>query len=225
MGAKTVVVKTAGAAKGIGSTFVFLRKFAFFSLLFVVFLIIFSNAIIMSVEQKSFEPLLNELGGRFFLASQSLETASLDAIERGGIYDPAGPWYGDVWEFVSNLSELIFAVMVIWMWLRVLMWIVKKTPLSDESRWFTNFTLALLTFIVLEAAFILIKAAVAGEITDYRHALYLVSLPVRSFYSFFLALKFIFSPFASAIGDKMQPTNKLNDTLTTAINSTINGTS
>jgi len=217
MATQTVIVKGAKAAGGIGKGLLLAKRVFFIGFLFLTFLIIFMNAIIQSVNERSAEPLLTELGSRFFFASQALEIASQDVIDHQGMYDPEGPWYGDTWEWITNFSELIFAVLVIWTWMRVFMWIYKKSPISDESRWFVNFLLALGSFIILESMAIIIRAAVAGTIIDYKHAMYLASLPVQSFWTFFKCLPYVFGPIAESVGNKWETFN-INDTAQAVVN-------
>ena len=214
MATQQIAVKTVG---GIGKTFAFAKNFLFFGLLFITFLIIFSNAIVLSINQKSIDPLLNELGSRFFFASQSLEEASQAIIDQGGVYDSSGAWYSKIWSVISNSAELLFAILVVFTWIRVLAWIVKKSPLSNESNWFINYSLGLIAFIVIAGIATVVRAAVAGDITSYTHAIYLLSLPVKSFITFFKALPYILSPIANILGKRHSAVN-INETIVNAIN-------
>ncbi len=219
VGEQQIVRVVSQGPKAVSSIFTFRRVF-FWGVIFTLIAIIFANAISESIRTKSFEPLVNEVGSRLLLVTQNIEDASQEVIDKQGVYNPEGGFFGDTWEVISTFAELIFAMMMFYMWIKVLMFIFSHSFLSENDKWFVNFALSLMMFFILEVIFIITAAAINNEITGAFDVFRLMAIPITSFIAFFKAIPYILSPIANTVGDYI---DKSNTTIQNATGAIVNG--
>ena len=155
--------------------------------LFALFIgIVFLGATIHSFQQGSFTPLVDEIGGRFFNVLNNLNIESLKIIEQGGAIDGFFGTIKNYWNFLLNIYVLYFEI-----W--VLAKLVAFSPFSDGSRFFVNYTLAIIIFFIFQEFYILYYDI--GE----------PNLPLDSLKNTFKAGGYLFEPiqtFANVIVEK-----------------------
>lgn len=120
-----------------------LWRYKFILLTIIALIIILWSAVLESYQERSFEPLVNEVGGRIFLIDKNIQLSVQNANQEGYINSTKF-----IFEIMSQLWILFFLV-------KSLIWIIGKTPLSNESNWFVNFALAILFLYILMTGYCL----------------------------------------------------------------------
>jgi hypothetical protein len=156
-----------------------------------VIIIFFLASIIHGIEARDAGITLNELGNRFLLISQNLNQASLEIINNGFIYK-------GIWSSLYNLSNFLSYFVVIYLWLRLLVFLVKRGPGGNTSTPFRNWMIAFGIYALIQVFATLVSAGINGEIHSYvsgtGSAWYYISLPVVCFINFFHAVYVILKP-------------------------------
>ena len=177
-----------------------LRQFFFWGSFFIVFALLFYSAISESIATKSVQPIINELGQRFLLATQDLQTASEDIINNKGIYIPEQGWWENTKSFFLTFADIYAALFIVYVWLKLLMWLYSKTPLSEEGKWFINFLLAIMTFTVLQIIFLVSAGAINKTINGAGDVAALTVIPFKAYWTFLRAIPYMLSPALDAVG-------------------------
>ena len=178
-----------------------LRDILKIGLVTIILVLIFTSAVIQSIQQKSLTPMSEQLGRQFLLSTLNLEEASLQIIENKGIYNPEGSKFSNLWEIIANLSEFLVSFSIIYIWIKFLVFVFKKTPISDETNQFKNFVLAFATFTFLQIIFVVSHAAIYNQINSPSDVAYLMIVPFKAYYTFVISIPYIISPIASKVGD------------------------
>lgn len=198
----SVIVKQAGS-----SGFKVFSKVFFISLAIFVFAIIFFNAVYQSIDQKSFTPILTEVGYRFLLATEALENSCNEIITQGGLYLQDDSLLRKSWNFIDFFTNVFFALGVIILWFKILMAIIKRSFFSTKDNWFVTFTLALLFFLIIMWGFSIGSAAIAHEINTWNDFGHILGTPFRAVKSLWEVIPYILEP-------TMDIVNKLPDAQT-----------
>ena len=181
-------VQTAG-----GLTLKGIFKFLKFGSLFIIFGIVFAKAAIDSYSQKSFVPIIREIGGKLTLATKELADQSTAIIESGNIY------VNSLWNIITTYAELIFAVLAIYAWIKLFAWLWARTPYSWPGNSFENTTIGVIVFAVFQVLFIVVVKAFAGEIHDWNDAGRAIAIPFIAFFLLFKAIVILINPVSKQI--------------------------
>jgi len=65
-----------------------LRRFVTLSILFLFFIVLIGNAVIISIQERDITPGLRYLGSKFLFATNNLAEDSQTIIDNKGIFDP-----------------------------------------------------------------------------------------------------------------------------------------
>lgn len=202
----TTIVKTVTPAAKTG-VFV-LWKYIKYTSMFLLFLALFLGSIIESVQTRSLEPMLYDLGGTLLLSTNELASTSQDIISTGNIYDFSnGVWHG-IWNLLTLAAEFIAAAWIVYVWIKMFAWIVAQTPFSFPGNNFTNYSFGTLIYMVLQMLAITVLAAAFGKIGSITDAIGYMTVPWKALILFFKAIFVFFVP-ASEYIDKASGT-KLN---------------
>ena len=166
-----------------------------FSLFSLFVGIVFFGATIHSFQQGSFQPIIDEIGGRFFGVFNNLNTESLKIIEQGGAINGFFGTIKNYWSFLINIYVLYFEI-----WVLAKLWSI--SPFSDSSKAFTNYGIAIILFFTSQEFYILIYNV--GE----------PNLPLEAIKNTIKAGNYLFKPiqsFAEVIVEN--PKKILNETL------------
>lgn len=174
---------TAGRRLG---TFAKLRRFFTLGILLFFFLVIFLNAIIISIEARDITPGLQEIGGRLLFATENLRERSLLITEQGGVFDPSKGFFGRTWDIITTYSDFVADFIVIYLWIKILSFFVMIIFTGDRSRVTANLLLGITAFFILQM-FVIIIAEDPGKIMS----------PFLAFVDFFRALPHVISPIAN----------------------------
>lgn len=177
-----------------------LRQIFFWGSFVLVFLLVFYQSISESIETKSFMPIVNSLGSRFLLATQDLQTASDDIILKQGVYIEGDTWWSNLKNFFLTFADLYTALFIVYVWMKLLMWLYSKTPLSEEGKWFVNFLLAIGTFTVLQIIFLISAGAINKTIESAGDVARLTAIPFIAYWTFIKAIPYMLSPALDTIG-------------------------
>lgn len=186
-----------------------LFRLSFLSL-FLTFIII--NAIVLSIESKSIEPALKDIGGRLLYTTQNIQKLSLDIIENDGLYVPTPKFFGGIGNYLWNIWDLFSNVYVCFLWITIFIKFYVWSPLSNESNKFVNLVLSICTFIILQAFFILILTSPL----EGQSRLEMSYTPVKAFYDFGRALPKLLSPVQNIV-DVYPETKNISETNQTVI--------
>jgi len=175
--------------KGFGSgIFTVLSKFRI-SILLIVFGIIFAQAVIVSVQERSITPGFQKIAGEFVLATDKLNTHSLEVIEGGGIYDKSLGFWKSKWEFLKDIWNYVESVVIIYFWMKLLMLICLGITM-DTSKRPIAWVFAVLIFFLTQPLFIVLWGEQLGGTANP----WVVFL---AFKNFAFSLPFIFKPLSS----------------------------
>ena len=176
-------------------SFSILKLFSYTLLaIFLVFIIF--NAISISVKERSVVPAVKDLGNRFLLITFNIQEESQKIIDNKGFYTQTPNFWSGFfqtlwsgWKLYSNLY-----ILVIWLW--VLSKIYSFTPMSNEGNKFLNYSVALLTFFILQMMCLLLFRE--------GNKFELIMIPFKAFYTFFIAIQYILQPIQE-LSNKVYP--------------------
>ena len=199
------MVGAGAVAKASGWGFAKYLKVFGLSLAIAIFFIIFAHAIVESIQQRSFEPFLKEVGQRVVLASKALQAESKAIVAQEGIYDGSEGRFAGIWGTIKQFSGLLGALIAVWGWLWVFNFFWSKSPWSYNA--FTTYTLAFLTFWGIQFVILLVTASRAGEPVAFvggeNSITYFAVQPLLAFVDFFKAVPYLLSP-ASKVVERIE---------------------
>lgn len=151
-------------------------KYAF---LIILFSVIFINSIILSIEERSIEPFIKEMGNRFILVTNNLAIESQKIIDNGNIYVDTGNFLKDIWVSFSLLSGILSSLYIIFIWFLLITFIARHL-ISYEP--YVTYIIFLLVFFGLQIIFIKIYEDLP------------ITTPFLSIYTFFKSIPYIIKP-------------------------------
>ena len=191
------------AGKTIGKNIFSFRRLLTYSFLTIIFFLIFANAISKSIEARSFEPLVTDIGGRFAYSTRELNRASLEVEENPRILDFSSGFFKGLWHGILVYSDLISSFSIIFLWIYLLAKLIGFSPFSDTSNVFRNYFMAIIIFFILQSMFLLATIAVEGNATGFttgdNSIVYNLMLPFKAFGNFFRVIPILLSPFVRTI--------------------------
>jgi len=129
--------------------------FKTFIVLFAFFIIV--NALYIGIEQKSLIPVVKDLGSRFLLSSLEVQSWSLKVIENKGIYASTPNFWTGIWNFILSMLEIYSNLFMMFVWIYLLTMLYSILPGKlGQSGLLINIICAILTFLILQIAFLLI---------------------------------------------------------------------
>lgn len=202
-----------------GTSLVFkLRKLLFIFSISTIIFIVLVNAIVDSIEAKSYIPFIEDLGGKLLYNSVELERSSQQIIDRGGIFDFNNGLFKGLWATLLQISDILGVIIIIYYYIKFFTWIIDSTALLPKA---VSILIAISGYMLLQIMFVLLL--IANVIPNYFNLelsdnnLSNVFIPFRAFYTFFKT----FPVFLSPIADRITDTNiNLNKTIN--INQTFN---
>jgi len=130
-----------------------IRSAVFWGFLLIWFAFIVINAIVVGFQERSFEPVLIDVGGRMAEPTFALQSQFQQIIDNEGVYDASkGKFKGTLsaaWTYISIISHLY----TIFIWFALLMFFF---GLVDSSRKLFSFMLSLFIFYIGQVLFILL---------------------------------------------------------------------
>lgn len=190
---ETNVLRIAQKSSGMG-LFGFLT-YGFLSLF--IFLLI-CNTIYIGLQEKSFTPMLTNLGNTFLLSTQHISEISKEITQQGGAYVRTTDFWSGVGSYIWMYAKLFLYLYTIYGWLWLIMLILEWSPLYTGGHKFTVLLLAFGIFFVLQALILLGNAGIAKEIGCFsgcdKSVIYYFTLPVMWLKDLFVALPYIIKP-------------------------------
>lgn len=162
------------------------------SVFLILFSIILSNAAFESIEQKSFEPIIKDLGKRFVGVTQDLGDQSLKVIERRGVFDASLPLHSIAWEIFLVYGIFLASLASLFVWIKLFAIIIEKSPLSDSTSDFKNYGFAIIFFFAFQVVYLLAT-------TENPNKFEVIAAPFISFVHLWNALPYFISPIAEQI--------------------------
>ncbi len=173
---------------GLRAVFKYVKMTSFF----LLFTVIFINAIVLSVQQRSPYPILEDVGNKLVLVTQNLAIQSTKILETQKIYDFSS--IKNTWKTLLSLSEYIVALWLCYAWIKVFGWLWNKTPFSFEGNAFASITLGTISFYVLQIIALLIAGTVTGTIHTSRDITVIALIPLQAVVLAFKAIGVILFP-------------------------------
>ena len=190
--AATVAVTS---TKGLWYSALWLFKFGFW---FIIIGLIVLNSISRGIEEKSVGVVLLDLGERTLLATNNLNEESKHLIENDGFCSGEGAF-----DCIKHFSGFLTALIIVLAWLKVLAFIIARTPFSNVSNWFINYSMAFILFVTLQILIIMASMGISGTIISWfgteNSAISAISTPFRSFGNFVKALPKVIRPITSRL--------------------------
>ena len=121
-----------------------IRRFASISFITLILAAILFNSIIASFQEQSLDPLINEGGKRLLTSMEQVNEHSLEIID---------PSYDELtlWAKIGILSALVGSFFILYIWFKIIRWIIVKLPISgDSSRDASNIIISLILLILLQ---------------------------------------------------------------------------
>jgi len=145
-------------------------------------IVLFIQAISLGIKNGGGTEILKALGERFFNITQGLQITSLDIITNGASFDGIFAFLLILWALFSNAY-------LIYLWIKLFVWIFGNSFLSNQSQGFVNISLAVLTFLLIQIFYLFI----VGSPIEGQTNLDLIKTPIYSLIDFFKAVVLIFS--------------------------------
>jgi len=191
------ILKSIGTFGG-KTTWGFFTKFRI-GIMFIVFTIIFTQSIILSAQQKSINPLIEDIGGRFFLVTNDLNNKSLEIIESRGIkIDRDLGFFKSFYKYISTYWSFIESLFLIYFWLTILELIILYLFIFDTSKTPTAWLFAIMFFFLGQMIFIVMYLGKDAYL-----------IPFTAFINMFVAFAYLFTPLGEKVSSyvKKYPIN------------------
>lgn len=169
--------------------FAFRLRLLFFFMLFILI-----NTIIISIQEKSLHPAIDDLGERFLTPTLKVQEMSLEAIDDGGLYHRSNNLWGGMIDYVLDMWGILTQFYIILMWISVIGMFLTFL-MMDTSKKPIGYILAVPTFLFFQMALI----AKTGKGDFFQ--------PVSALKDFFRAIPYLLKPITSSGNSK----NILND--------------
>ncbi len=167
-----------------------LRKLITLSLFTFIFGIVFIGAVIDSIKERTFEPLIVEVGGRVFAVTHNLKTDSLEIIKNQGVYDPDDGFFTRSWSIIKTYAGLVSDLLIMWILLKFFIFIATTFLTGDRAKVGPNFLVGLVLFFGSQVVFVM-----------FAYGPDKFMAPFSAFLDFGRALPHIISPIAEIAGD------------------------
>lgn len=182
-----VTPTTTTVTRGARGLWPIIRRILSINFFAIILVLILVYSIIISVQQGSFEPMVNGVGGRAFFALNELNEDSMRVLS---------PEFEvlTMWRKFVLLASIAGSFMFIFIWVRVLSGLVARTVFGgDISRWLANWSVGLAFFILLEMIFVLV-AGYGGFLGDGFEPSQAFTLPWDAVKNFISVIPVIIEP-------------------------------
>lgn len=174
------IVKATG--KGTGGLFGKLMRIRW---AYIFISIIFIQAIAVGIHSgEGFPGILHSLGERFFNMSQNLQEDSRAIINSNAEFDGMVDFGISIWDLIAEIG-------LIFLWIRLLAFLVGHSPISNDSAKFINYCLAIIFFWVAQVLYLLVFSNPLEGQTKAD----LILTPFVSIWDFIKAMIILFSTF------------------------------
>lgn len=126
-------------------------KFMFYFLFVMVMLM---NTIVIVYQERDIEPGIKYLGGEWLGVTKQINEVSLTILDRGEILEEVG-FFRSAWFFIKNFWDLIESLIILYIWLKVLSWLLMKIGLWDDSKSSVALLWALTIFFLVQVIVII----------------------------------------------------------------------
>jgi hypothetical protein len=174
-------------------------KYVKISSFFLLFFIVFFNAVIQSIESRSPMPFIEDVGNKLILSSRNLAIQSEEVISNSYSFDSWKNGYNSI----ILLSNFLLAVWIILAWIRVFSYILAKTPLSFEDYSFAKYLFGFIAFYIVQVISLLSYAGLTSQLKTREDVVYFVLLPLTSVYLFFKACLKLLNPLSKTLDVKL----------------------
>lgn len=112
--------------------------------LFFVYLII--HAVALGIQERDAGVVISELGREFYSPLETAEESALEMLD-----NPPESIISSIWDYWGYYYSLI----KIFIWIKILVWLIGWSPLSNESEKFRNLLIALLIFYTMQTIYMI----------------------------------------------------------------------
>jgi hypothetical protein len=165
-----------------------------------IFIVITLISIIYSVvENRSLEPIVKDLGGKWLLTTQKLSETSRQIVENGGVVSSSDSLFSKIWAIMKNFGLFFYYIYTIFVWLKILTYIVGRFPGQSIDRKFRNVSIAVFVFIFLQSILVFGNAAIVKEVDCFsgcggKGVIDYMLTPLTSLVDVWKVLPYIFTP-------------------------------
>lgn len=182
----------AEATKGISAIF----KIGFASIFIVITIL---SVIYTVIETHSIEPVFKDLASKWFLTTQQLSLTSKQIVLQGGVIASSNQLFAKIWAVIKNFSLFFYYIYIIYLWLKILSFIVSRMPGQSTDKKFRNVSIAIFIFLFLQSLLVFGNAAVAKQVDCFsgcsgRGVIDYMLIPITSLIDVWHVLPYIFTP-------------------------------
>lgn len=179
-----------------------------FLTLFVLLLVL--NTIYVAVQEKSFTPVIKNLGETLLLSTQQVSEISREIIANDGAYIKTDNFWTGIWNYISMYGKLFIYIYSIYGWIWFIMLLLEWGPLYTGGHKFSVLLLALMIFFTLQALILVGNAGISKDIDCFsgcdKSVMYYVTLPVTWIFDLVKAMPLIIKP-GTSIASKVVGNN------------------
>lgn len=125
-----------------------------FLMIFIIIASVVATGVVESIKQRDITPLLSDLGNKFLLTSQSLAENSNKIINN----EVSWKNYAIILGFISSL-------LIMFLWFKILAFLIGNSWFSNKDNSFTNYSLAVIIYVILQIIVLLVNANLTGSVT------------------------------------------------------------
>ncbi len=191
-----------GAYEKVGGRFlgVGFRRFfkLFFSIIFIIIPIIY--AVIISLQSGGASSGILYLGQKFLNPLNTLGIQSAIIIKNHAAFISTNSFFSDLWNFIKTYWSILGALYIIYIWIKAFGWIFGHSPLSNDSQKFINFSLGLITFLVL--TFLYLSLIASSQL--HMSVIQSWNIPINSISNFIHAIPYMVSSANSIVSPQIR---------------------
>jgi len=117
-------------------------------------IIILIQSISIALSAGDLDEGLKLIATQLITPTIGLQNAAIYIIQNGAIWKDTGNIFVDMWNFISSSLVLITQIYIFFFWIALFAFIVRKSPLSNESNWFINYSLGTIFFFLIQMLYI-----------------------------------------------------------------------
>ena len=118
---------------------------------YFIIILLFVQAISLGISNGGGFEIVKSLGERFFNITSNLQETSLYIIDKNAVFD-------GFWDFIKVVWSLFTNAYLIFMWFKLFDWLWGKSPWSNESEGFKNFSFGIFIFFTFQISYLLLFA-------------------------------------------------------------------
>lgn len=142
------------------------------------------STFVNAIQQKDAGLILYDIGNTFLLSTKTIYDNSQKILNNGFI-DKGETKFKTFLNTLYLYVKILAGIFVIFFWIKIIIWIIRHSPLSPHDSYFANITLALILFYVFQVVVLITNAAMTDTLsglTGENSFSYFITMPFLSAY-------------------------------------------